>query len=61
MQKFKNLKQLILLIGLLLPTVWCIATNIGIADGLSGITINQGIFNIRPSTTHSVMLSLFWF
>ena len=61
MQKFKNLKQLILLFGLLMPTVWSNANGCGIADGLSGITINQGIFNIRPSTTHSVMLSLFWF
>jgi len=42
MQKFINLKQLILLIGLLSPTVWCSAINLGIADGLSGITINHG-------------------
>ena len=33
---------MILLIGLLLPTVWCSAINLGIADGLSGITIIQG-------------------
>ena len=57
MQKFIIPKQMILLIGLLLPTVWCIATNIGIADGLSGITINQGIFNIKPSA----ILSEMWF
>ncbi len=42
MQKSINVKQMILLIGLLLPTVWCSAINLGIADGLSGITIIQG-------------------
>lgn len=39
MQKFINVKQMILLIGLLMPTVWCSAINLGFADGLSGITI----------------------
>lgn len=43
MQKFINVKQMILLIGLLMPTVWCSAINLGFADGLSGITINYGI------------------
>ena len=42
MQKFINVKQMILLIGLLMPTVWCSAINLGFADGLSGITINYG-------------------
>jgi hypothetical protein len=42
MQKFKNLKQLILLIGLLMPTVWCDASDHNIVDGYSGITIQQG-------------------
>ena len=42
MQKFINVKQMILLIGLLMPTVWCSAINLGITDGISGITITQG-------------------
>ena len=42
MQKFITLKQMILLIGLLLPTVWSNANGCGIADGFSGIPIMQG-------------------
>ncbi len=45
MQKFINVKQMILLIGLLMPTVWCSAINLGFADGLSGITINKCDFD----------------
>ena len=44
MQKFNYyLKQMILLIGFLMPTVWCNAIHLDIADGLSGITINEEI------------------
>ena len=48
MQKFKNLKQLILLIGLLLPTVWSNANGCGIADGFSGIPIMESKTHGEP-------------
>jgi hypothetical protein len=52
MQKFKNLKQLILLLGLLMPTAWCDASDHNIVDGYSGITIQQGgAYQIPQGTT----------
>ena len=33
---------MLLLIGLLLPTAWCVANSLYLADGVSGITIIQG-------------------
>ncbi len=48
MQKFINVKQMILLIGLLLPTVWCSAINLGFADGLNGIPIMESITQGEP-------------
>ena len=38
---------MLLLIGLLLPTAWCGANSLYLADGVSGITIKEG-------KTHSV-------
>lgn len=39
MQNFNNLKKMILLLGILMPTVWCNAINLGCTDGYSGIPI----------------------
>ena len=48
MQKFITLKQMILLIGLLLPTVWSNANGCGIADGFSGIPIMESKTHGEP-------------
>ena len=48
MQKFKNLKQLILLIGLLMPTVCCDASDHNIVDGYSCISIKGGTVQSNP-------------
>lgn len=58
MQKFNYyLKQMILLIGFLMPTVWCNAIHLDIADGLSGITIKESKTQGAPkgSTIHAAI------
>lgn len=42
MQKRVNLKHVALLLGLLLPTVWCGAISLGSMDGYSHISIKEG-------------------
>ena len=42
MQKYFNLKHVILLLGLLLPAVWCGAFDLGSMDGFSNISIKEG-------------------
>ena len=41
MQKHFNLKHVALLLGLLLPAVWCGASEIGLKDGFSNINIKE--------------------
>ena len=55
MQKFIIPKQMILLIGLLLPTVWCGANDYGLIDGLSTIPIKEAETQGAPkgSTIHA--------
>ena len=55
MQKFIKLKQIILLIGLLMPTAWCSAINLGITDGHNGIPIMESKTHGEPkgSTIHA--------
>ena len=48
MQKFIKLKQLVLLIGLLLPTVWYGAYGTCSLDGLSNIFIKEGTVQGAP-------------
>ena len=47
MQKL-NLKQLVLLLGLLLPAVWCGANSTNLMDGLSHILIMEGNTHNTP-------------
>ena len=56
MQKL-NLKQLVLLLGLLLPAVWCGANSINLMDGLSHILIMEGNTHNTPkgSTIHATI------
>ena len=42
MQKHFNLKHVVLLLGLLMPAVWCGAHNISSMDGYSHIMIKEG-------------------
>ena len=42
MQKHVNLKHVALLLGLLLTAVWCGASEIGLKDGFSNISIKEG-------------------
>ena len=49
MQKF-NLKQLVLLLGLLLPAVWCGAIGISLMDDLSHIYIKEGCAQNSPKS-----------
>ena len=42
MQKHFNLKHVVLLLGLLMPAVWCGAHNISSRDGYSHIMIKEG-------------------
>ena len=42
MQKHINLKHVALLLGLLMPAVWCGASNLGLTDGHSHILIKEG-------------------
>ena len=46
--KFKKIKKMLLLIGLLLPTAWCGANSLYLADGVSGITIKEGCTQGMP-------------
>ena len=46
--KFKKIKKMLLLIGLLLPTAWCGANSLDLADGVSGITIKEGCTQGMP-------------
>ena len=41
MQKLNILKQLVLLLGLLLPMIWCSASNIVITDGYERVLIKE--------------------
>jgi hypothetical protein len=41
MQKHFNLKHVALLLSLLLPAVWCGASEIGLKDGFSNINIKK--------------------
>ena len=45
-----NLKKLVLLLGLLLPVVWCGAKGTNEMDGYSHITIKQGNLQGIPKT-----------
>ena len=47
MQKY-NLKQIILLLGFLLPAVWCDAIVTNVEDGLSHILIKEGTVQGMP-------------
>ena len=42
MQKHINLKHVALLLGLLMPAVWCGASNLGLTDGHNHILIKEG-------------------
>jgi hypothetical protein len=42
MQKHFNLKHVVLLLGLLMPAVWCGAHNVSSMDGYSHIMIKEG-------------------
>ena len=48
MQKHFNLKHVALLLGLLLPAVWCGASNLGLTDGHSHILIKEGNIHSSP-------------
>ena len=50
MQKL-NLKQIILLLGFLLPAVWCDAIVTNVEDGLSHILIKEGTVQGMPKGT----------
>ena len=50
MQKY-NLKQIILLLGFLLPAVWCDAIVTNVEDGLSHILIKEGTVQGMPKGT----------
>ena len=42
MQKYFKLKHVVLLLGLLIPAVWCGASILGSVDGHSNISIKEG-------------------
>ena len=48
MQKHFNLKHVALLLGLLMPAVWCGASNLGLTDGHSHILIKEGNVHSSP-------------
>ena len=48
MQKYFKLKHVILLLGLLIPAVWCGASNLGSVDGHSNINIKEGNVHSSP-------------
>lgn len=48
MQKYFKLKHVILLLGLLIPAVWCGASNLGSVDGHSNIIIKEGNVHSSP-------------
>ena len=51
MQKLHRLKHLVLLVGFLMPTIWCIATGFIKADGYSGIPIKELGTHNHPKTS----------
>ena len=57
MQKYVNLKHVALLLGLLLPAVWCGARAFGSMDGHSHINIKEGNVQGLPkgSTIHAAI------
>lgn len=48
MQKHINLKRIALLIGLLMPTIWCGAFNLSLTDSHSHILIKEGNVQEMP-------------
>ena len=58
MQKF-NLKQIVLLLGLILPAVWCNANNINVflADGYSDIPVKESHVQSMPKG-HTIKASI---
>ncbi len=55
MQKYVNLKHVALLLGLLLPAVWCGASALGLMDGFSHTSIKENNIQGLPkgSTIHA--------
>ena len=41
MQKFKKIKQSFMLASLMMASAWCVANNLGAADGYSDITVKE--------------------
>ena len=48
MQKYFKLKHVVLLLGLLMPAVWCGASILGSVDGHSNINIKEGNVHSSP-------------
>ena len=51
MQKYIKLKHVVLLLGLLMPTVWCGANILGSEDGHSNINIKEGNVQGTPKSS----------
>ena len=51
MQKLHRLKRLVLLVGFLMPTIWCVASGFIKADGYSGIPIKESGTHDNPRTS----------
>ena len=51
MQKLFRLKRFVLLVGFLMPTIWCVATGFIKADGYSGITIKESRTHGEPKSS----------
>ena len=51
MQKLNRLKRFVLLVGFLMPTIWCVATGFIKSDGYSGIPIKESGTHDIPKTS----------
>ncbi len=48
MQKFNKIKKSFMLVSLMMASAWCVANNLGIADGYSGITVKEAVVQDFP-------------
>ena len=48
MQKYINVKHVVLMLGLLIPAVWCPASNNSTKDGFSHICVKEGNVHSSP-------------
>ena len=57
MQKYINVKHVVLMLGLLIPAVWCPASNNSTKDGFSHICVKEGNVHSSPKGS-SIQVSI---